>query len=450
MKSNNSMNWIEKKILPISNKIQRNRYLQSLQSAFMTLMPLMLVGSIVIILTRPLVDYTTMSPTDSWYGFFKGWQMFINDYGAPLLLLRSMTLYSISLWVATTISFFLARHYKMNEILSSILSLLMFFILCTTKTADGGLSNDFWGGEGLFAAIVIGILVTEFYRFLTEHHIGTIKMPDMVPPALKSSFASLFPIIIVTFTCVALSMIFTYGFGMIFPQAVLAIFHPLVVVIDNVFGFAISSIFTQVVWWFGIHNTAVTSMLEPLMMSNYASNAAAYANGILASDLPHIWTESLWWNFVVIGGSGATLAVAFMLLRSKSKQMKTVGRIALIPSLFNINEPIIFGLPIVLNPLFLIPWISAQTLNGVITFLCMQFNLVNKPFVYPGWNIPAPIAQFLATMDWRAVVLTIGLIIMDGLIYYPFLKVFEKQKLAEEMEEEVQEADKQIVHEGKS
>lgn len=432
METSKSMGWIEKRILPIANKIQRNRYLQAVQSAFMTLMPIMLVGSIVIILTRPLMDYTQMDPGDGGYAFFKTWQLFLDSYGGPLLLLRSMTLYSISLWVSFTISYFLARHYKMNPIITPMLTLLCFFVLCTTKTGDGGLSNDFWGGEGLFAAIVIGVVITEFYRFLTEHNIGVIKMPDMVPPALKSSFASLFPVIIVAFTSTIIATVFISCFDMIFPQIILNCFHPFVVVFDNVFGLALSSVATQIVWWFGIHNTAITSMLEPLMMSNYASNAAAYAAGVAASELPHIWTESMWWNFMVIGGSGATLSVAFLLLRSKSKQMKTVGKIAIIPAFFNINEPIIFGLPIVLNPLFFIPWISAQTLNGVIAFLCMQFGLVNRTFVYPGWNIPAPIAQFLATMDVRAIIMTIGLIILDAALYYPFLKVYEKQKLQEE------------------
>lgn len=99
------------------------------------------------------------------------------------------------------------------------------------------------------------------------------------------------------------------------------------------------------------------------------------------------------------------------------------------------NEPIIFGLPIVLNPLLFIPWLGAQTINGIVTYLCMQIGLVNRTFVYPGWNIPTPIAQFLATMDWRAIVLALSLVVLDGLIYYPFLKVYEKQKLAEEQQD---------------
>lgn len=431
-KDNFLLKWIEKSILPIANKIQRNKYLQAIQSAFMTLMPIMLIGGIITIITTPFVDYTKMATTDSMYNFYKGWQLFVNNYGMPLVILRSVTLSSISLWTSLAIAYFLAKHYKMNTIITSVVSLLMFFILCTSVTKDGGLSNDFWGGEGLFAGIIIGISVTELYRLFTTKKIGTIKMPDMVPPALKSSFASIFPIIFVTVICTVIAMLCNSILRITFPQAILNLFHPLVVTVDNAFGLSLSSILSQICWWFGIHDTAVTSLLEPLMYSNYSANAAAYAKGIAAANLPHIWTEPLWWNWMVIGGSGATLALAVMVLRCKSVQLKTVGKVAIIPALFNINEPLIFGLPIVLNPLFFIPWLLAPTINGLIAYICMAIGIVNKTFIYPGWNIPAPIAQFLSNMDLRSIFLTLVMIIIDGLIYYPFLKVWDRQKLEEE------------------
>lgn len=431
-KDNFLLKWIEKSILPIANKIQRNKYLQAIQSAFMTLMPIMLIGGIITIITTPFVDYTKMATTDSMYNFYKGWQLFVNNYGMPLVILRSVTLSSISVWTSLAIAYFLAKHYKMNTIITSVVSLLMFFILCTSVTKDGGLSNDFWGGEGLFAGIIIGIAVTELYRLFTTKKIGTIKMPDMVPPALKSSFASIFPIIFVTVICTIIAMLCNSILRITFPQAILNLFHPLVVTVDNAFGLSLSSILSQICWWFGIHDTAVTSLLEPLMYSNYSANAAAYAKGIAAANLPHIWTEPLWWNWMVIGGSGATLALAVMVLRCKSVQLKTVGKVAIIPALFNINEPLIFGLPIVLNPLFFIPWLLAPTINGLIAYICMAIGIVNKTFIYPGWNIPAPIAQFLSNMDLRSIFLTLVMIIIDGLIYYPFLKVWDKQKLEEE------------------
>lgn len=429
--------WIERRILPIANVIQRNRYLQAIQSGFLTCIPIMLLGSISIILTRPLLDYTKMDPSGFAYQFFRTWQVMVDSYGQPVVLLSYMTIYSLSFWAAITISYHLAKRYKMNELLTVMVVGVQFFVLCSFITGDGGINNDNWGGQGLFAGIVIAILVTELYRLLTEKKIGTIQLPGMVPPVLKNSFSAMFPVMITTGICTVISIIFNYGFGLSFPEAVLAVFHPFVLAIDNIFGLTISSLMSQTIWWFGIHNSAVTSMLEPLMYANIASNAASFAQGVSANSLAHIWTEPLWWNFMVIGGSGATLSVAFMLLFSKSKQMKTVGKIAIIPSLFNINEPIIFGIPIVLNPLFFIPWLSAQTINGIISYLCMQGGLINRTFIDPGWNMPAIIGQFLSTMDWRSIVLTIMLIVLDGVIYYPFFKVYEKQKVAEEQQEEV-------------
>lgn len=433
-----SMDWIEKKLLPIANKLQRNRYLQSLQSAFMTLIPIMMVGSICIIICNPLRDYTQMATTDSLYSFFKGWSLFLENYGEPVTILSWTCLYSISLWISVTISWYLSRYYKMNTIIPSLLSLSSFFVLCTTLTADAGFCSDYWGGEGLFAAIIIGIGITELYRILTEKKIGYIEMPDTVPPALKNSLGSLFPIIIVAAFVTVLSTLIRTVFGCTFPELILNCIHPVVACVDNVFGLAFGSILTQIVWWFGIHNTSVTGILEPLMMSNYAANAAAYSSGVATTALPHIWTEPLWWNFMVIGGSGATLGLVFLTLRSKSKQLKTIGRLSLVPAFFNINEPVIFGLPIVLNPLFFVPWLTAQTANGVITYLVMEVGLVNRTFVDPGWNMPPIIGQFLATLDWRAIVLAVALIALDALIYYPFLKVYERQKLQEESVEDVE------------
>lgn len=434
-----SMDWIEKKLLPIANKLQRNRYLQSLQSAFMTLIPIMMVGSICIIICNPLRDYTQMDAADTLYSFFKGWSMFLESYGEPVTILSWTCLYSISLWVSVTISWYLSRYYKMNTIIPSLLSLSSFFVLCTTLTGDLGFSSDYWGGEGLFAAIIIGIGITELYRALTEKKIGYIEMPDTVPPALKNSLGSLFPIIIVAAFVTVLSTFIRTAFGCTFPELILNCIHPVVTSVDNVFGLAFGSVLTQIVWWFGIHNTSVTGILEPLMMSNYAANAAAYSAGTATTALPHIWTEPLWWNFMVIGGSGATLGLVLLTLRSKSKQLKTIGKLSLVPAFFNINEPVIFGLPIVLNPLFFVPWLTAQTANGIITYLVMEVGLVNRTFVDPGWNMPPIIGQFLATLDWRAVILAIALIVLDALIYYPFLKVYERQKLKEESAEGVGE-----------
>lgn len=425
-------NWIEKRLLPIANKLQRNKYISAMQQTFMGLIPIMMIGSICIIITNPIRDYTLMAQTDALYGFFKSWALFLENYGEPITILSWTCLYSLGMWVAFTISYNLSRIYKMKTIIVPILSLLCFFVLCTTLTPDEGFDSSYWGGEGLFAALIIGILVTEAYRFLTEKKFGQINLPDTVPPVLKNSIGSLFPVIVIAALATTLCVILRATTGMIFPEVILGLISPIVAAVDNIFGLTFSSILTQITWWFGIHNSAVTSLLDPLTSANYIANAAAYSAGVIPAELPHIFTDMLWWNFMVIGGSGATFGLIFLMIKSKSKQIKTLGKLSFVPGLFGINEPIIFGLPIVLNPVFIIPWILAQTLNGIIAWICMDLNLVNKTFIDPSWNMPPIISHFIATLDWRAVVLAIALIVMDLLIYYPFFKAFEKQKIQEE------------------
>lgn len=427
-----STNWIEAKLLPIANKLQRNKYISAMQQTFMTLIPIMMIGSICIIIGTPIRDYTLMAETDAMYGFFKSWALFLENYGEPITILSWTCLYSLGLWVSFTISYNLSRIYKIKSLIVPILSLSCFLVLCTTLTGDQGFDSAYWGGEGLFAALVIGIVVTEAYRFLTNKKFGQINLPDTVPPVLKNSIGSLFPVILISAISTILCIVIRVTTGLIFPQIILGLFSPIVAAVDNIFGMVFSSVLTQIVWWFGIHNSAVTSLLDPLTSANYIANAAAYSAGTLPANLPHIFTDMFWWNFMVIGGSGATFGLLLLMLKSKSKQIRTIGKLSLVPGLFGINEPIIFGLPIVLNPIFIIPWVSAQTLNGIITWFCMDFGLVNKTFIDPSWNMPPIISHFLSTLDWRAAVLGIVLIIIDLLIYLPFLKVFEKQKLLEE------------------
>lgn len=209
---------------------------------------------------------------------------------------------------------------------------------------------------------------------------------------------------------------------------------PLVTAVDNVWGVIILAIIVMVFWWFGIHDSVITSALDPFFYNNLGANAAAFAAGTAAVALPHVVTAPFWWNFMAIGGSGATLGLAFLALTSKSKQLKTIGKLAFIPSLFNINEPLIFGLPLMYNPIMMIPFIIVMPLNGLITYLAMSSGIVARTFAYASWNMFSPIAALIDTMDIKAVLLIVVLIIVDILIYLPFFKAFEKEKLAEEQE----------------
>lgn len=431
MKGSKFQAWIEKHILPIANKIANQRHLRAIQSSFMSAMPFMMIGSFALILAEPPVDYTTLATSNIFYGFLKGWASFASVAADPLYLLYGCTLGCLSLYVCAGISYFLSKRYKLEGYIPIIISLASFLMLCSIRT-DAGFSRDWFGGEGLFAAMVISLLTTEGYRFLIEHKVGNIKMPDGVPPALSTAFSSLFPAAIITILAMLISIGIKFTPYETFPALIFSFVTPLIHVIDNVFGAAIASILTMVLWWFGIHDTAIGAVLSPIRDSNYAMNAAAYAAGTSKYALPYIFTSPFWWVFVAIGGSGATFALAIMLVRSKSKQLKEVGKLGIIPAFFNINEPILFGVPLILNPLFFFPFVFAQTFNAIITYLLMQTGIVAHTFAEPGWNMFAPIGAFISTLDWKAVVLVLCLIVLDGLVYYPFFKVYEKQMIKEE------------------
>ncbi|MDU0398165.1 PTS transporter subunit EIIC [Lactococcus lactis] len=190
-----------------------------------------------------------------------------------------------------------------------------------------------------------------------------------------------------------------------------------------------------IVWVFGIHGMIIaTPILYPFWYDNLNANINAAATGQV---VPHFMTEQFFQWFIWIGGAGATLSLAFLMaFFGKSEFSKKMGRFTLVPGIFNINEPLIFGVPIVMNPFFAIPFVLAPVVMGIITYLAMGvFHLVNYPIAIAPWTLPAPIGAMMATgLDWRAAVLAIINIIVAGIIYYPFFKAFDKNMIAKEQE----------------
>ena len=385
--------FIEKHIAPMANKLGRNKYVVALQNSFFAMIPFITVGALALVLISPPADYTTMDPGVA-RSLMQGWQAFADFTGPTFNFINMVTMNLLAFWIALGMGLNLAKHHKMTPAMP-ILVTTMSFLIWATMNPDGSLTFDYLGGTGLFVALVASILSFELYRTLTEKKVGHIDLSGAgVPPALADSLGNLLPVVII---------------------------------------FLIFGVSGQIIlWWFGIHDSVITGPLDVFLMSNYSANMAAFAAGTAAVSLPYIVNEPFWWTFMTIGGSGATLGLAVLAATSKSKQIRTVGRLGLIPAIFNINEPLIFGLPIMYNPTLLIPFVVAMPLNGVITYICMATGIVSKSFAYGGWNMPAPIAAFIATLDVKAFILAIALIIIDALVYLPFFKVYEKQKLAEE------------------
>lgn len=435
--------FIEKHIAPIANALGMNRYVVAIQNAFLTLVPFMTIGSFALIITSPPVDYTTMEPGFG-QAFFQGWAALADATMLPLTIVNVATMGVLSLWATIGLSFFLARHYKMTSFLPVALGVAAFLEMSAVD-AEGSLSMAYFDGTGLFSAIFVSFVAVEFYRFLSERKIGYIDLSGQgIPPALSDSIGNLVPAAIVLVVFGVLSGVVINLTGAPFPNLITLIMAPLVGALDSGPGVLILALVVMVLWWFGIHDSVITSPLFAFLTPSLAANMAAYAAGAAVTELPNILVEPFWWTFMMIGGSGATFGLAFCALFSKSKQLRTVGKLGIVPAFFNINEPIIFGMPIMFNPTLFIPFVLCPVLNGVVAYAAMAFGIVGRCFVYPSWNMFCPVAAILATMDWKAVVLCVGLIVIDVLIYLPFFKAYEKKKIAEEQladaATEVQEA----------
>ncbi|MDD3139888.1 MAG: PTS transporter subunit EIIC [Lachnospiraceae bacterium] len=431
-------NFIEKKIAPVANRLSRQKYLQALQNTFLALVPFFTIGSFALVITSPPMDYTTMK--GGWLcTFFKGWQMLADALGPVLNYVFLITMPLMALYVAVGIGYFLAKHHKMQTIVPVFVTAASFFI-AASMSAKGELSFTYFDATGLFTALLVSILSFECYRFLVEKRIGYIKLEGgAIPPALVDSIGNLIPVLIVLITVSVVNNIILSLTGNGLPVLMTMIMSPFVNMVDNVWGVLILAVVVMLFWWFGIHDSVITSALDPFFYSNLGANATAFAAGTTAVALPYVVTTPFWWNFMAIGGSGATLGLAVLAMTSKSKQIKTIGRIAIIPSLFNINEPLIFGLPLMYNPVMMIPFVLVMPLNGVLTYFAMSTGLVARTFAYASWNMFCPIAALIDTLDIKALILVILLIIVDIIIYLPFFKVYEKQKINEEVLESLEE-----------
>lgn len=294
------------------------------------------------------------------------------------------------------------------------------------------------GSGSLFGAIVTAIISVEIYRFFIEKKI-TIRMPDGVPPEVTNSFVALIPgaVILIFF------WIIRHMLGFDLNGFLSQLLMPLKGVLagNSLFGGLLTVFLICFFWVLGIHGPAIMGpVIRPFWDISIAENIDAFNAGTSAHAMPNIFTEQFLQWFVWIGGAGTTLALVVLFMFSKSKYLKSLGRLSILPGLFNINEPMIFGAPVVMNPVLGIPFILAPLVTTTLSYILTVSGVVPMMVARLPFAMPAPIAAWMST-NWSiaAGLLVIGNFLITLAIYYPFFKVFEKQQLAREAEEQAKE-----------
>ncbi|MBD8162742.1 PTS sugar transporter subunit IIC [Erwinia persicina] len=414
---------IENQISPIAARLSSQRHVVAIKDGFISSMPFLIVGSFMLLFAHPPFG------ADSQWAFARWWLGMVERHSAQIMMPYNMTMGIMAVYIAAAIAYNLAISYKMNGFMAACLS-LMSFLLVAAPQSNGALPVGSLGGEGIFTAIIVSLYSTELMHFLQKRNIG-FKLPEQVPPKIRQSFDLLIPILAIFLTLFPLSLLVQDQFGMLLPQAIMAVFKPIISASDSLPAVLIAVLLCHLLWFAGIHGAVIVGgILQAFWLTNLGINQQALNAG---EPITQIFIEPFWQFFIVVGGSGSTMGLVFLYLRSRSAHLRSIGKLGLVPSMFNINEPIIFGSPVVMNPLLFIPFITAPLVNAIIAWVATRTDLVNHVVSLAPWTTPGPIGAAWSTgWDFRAVILVGVLIVVSTLIYYPFFKMYERELLKQE------------------
>ncbi|EOC0417706.1 PTS sugar transporter subunit IIC [Cronobacter malonaticus] len=423
---------IENKITPLAGAMGSQRHVVAIRDGFLAALPFMIIGSFLLVFIFP-----PFSP-DTQIGFCRAWLDISLKYREQLMLPFNLSMGVMTFFISVGIGASLGKHYKLDPIMTGLLA-FMAFLLVAAPYKDGQISTQYFSGQGIFTALITAIYASEMYAFLKRHNI-TIRLPKEVPTGVARSFEILIPVVVIVFTLHPLNLLIESTTGMILPEAIMHLLSPLVAASDSLPAILISVLICQILWFAGIHGALiVTGIMNPFWMANLSANQAALAAG---QALPHIYLQGFWDHYLLIGGVGSTLPLAFLLLRSRAVHLRTIGKMGVVPSMFNINEPILFGAPVIMNPVFFLPFILVPMVNAVLAWTATKLGWLAQVVSLTPWTTPAPIgASWAANWAFSPVIMCLICMVMSALMYYPFVKAYERTLQKQETAQDSSESD---------
>ncbi|ELY2508427.1 PTS sugar transporter subunit IIC [Cronobacter sakazakii] len=423
---------IENKITPLAGAMGSQRHVVAIRDGFLAALPFMIIGSFLLVFIFP-----PFSP-DTQIGFCRAWLDLSLKYREQLMLPFNLSMGVMTFFISVGIGASLGKHYKLDPIMTGLLA-FMAFLLVAAPYKDGQISTQYFSGQGIFTALITAIYASEMYAFLKRHNI-TIRLPKEVPTGVARSFEILIPVVVIVLTLHPLNLIIESTTGMILPEAIMHLLSPLVAASDSLPAILISVLICQILWFAGIHGALiVTGIMNPFWLANLSANQAALAAG---QALPHIYLQGFWDHYLLIGGVGSTLPLAFLLLRSRAVHLRTIGKMGVVPSMFNINEPILFGAPVIMNPVFFLPFILVPMVNAVLAWTATKLGWLAQVVSLTPWTTPAPIgASWAANWAFSPVIMCLICMVMSALMYYPFVKAYERTLQKQEAAQDNTEGD---------
>lgn len=412
----------------LARKMDGSVHLTALRNGMMFTLPFTLLGGIFMILAFPPIP-GNLEGGNIFSDFLLGWQSFAAST-PQLLIPYYLTIGFMAVYIVLGVSYNLAKSYKLNAIYVSASALFVFLAIAGQPTSsDNGMMMPMGSldANGMFTGIFIAFFVVEVSRFLIKHNIK-IKMPDSVPPMVTAPFEMLIPLTICLISALLLNTgsenLFGHGLVSLVQMAI----QPLLTATDSLPSVILVNLLVMGFWFFGIHGASMlATIIGPIQASNLVDNASAYAAGEV---IPHVFAGSVKSIFgTVIMYQALLFAV---LLFAKSARLKSLAKISLVPNLFNINEPMLFGLPVVMNLTLIVPIIITVIINTATFYILMSADVIGRLVISLTPTIPGPINAYLSTMDWKAPILWIILFAINLAIFTPFVKSYDKEVLTQE------------------
>lgn len=421
---------ISEKMGILANRLNANKYLMTIKDSFLSVIPLIIVGSI-----GTLFSSVVCSKANG-IAQFAGFEWL--EQFAPLFdTVNYATMNILALLIAYYIGCNLAKNNGSDGHFEGMLSVCAF--ICAAPTTVSGLIGeevlslsaigvDVTNSKGLFVAMIVGMISIEFYGRLSKIERLKIKMPDSVPPNVSKSFSSLIPTIIVLFGVAIISFGFIQITGMYLSQAIYKVLAvPVNAAFQNPIGIILCAVIGAIFWICGLHGASIVNgVINPIVITALQTNADL----VLAGQAPtEIVTKPFWTMYVTMGGFGCTIGLLIAIfIASRREDDRSIAKLSLAPGIFGVNEPLIFGLPIVLNPTLAIPFVLAPMACAAIGYVATLIGFAAKAYIMIPWCLPPIVSGFLATGGHIGTVITqIICIIAATLIYLPFVKMRNKE-----------------------
>lgn len=438
-------NILDEKLASPMARLAEQRHLRAVRDGIIATLPLIIVASMFLV-----IGFLPNQLPQDW-----AIAVWIKDHAGDILLPHRVSMFIMTLYAVFGIGYSLAKSYDLDGLSGAIISELAYLLTIVplvgpeASEAVTNLANSNvdlaeyieqvpqgWlmpmanlGSAGMFVGIISAIVAVEIYRLFMQKGL-TIKMPPQVPESVARSFESLIPTAVVMLLFATISMWLKIDLHGIIGKLI----SPLISASDTLPSVMLIVFLDTFFWIFGIHGSSIVgTVARPLWLVLIDQNAQAFAAG---EAIPNIAAEPFYQWFIYIGGSGATIGLVLLLLfRSKSTYGKTLGKTAIIPAIFNINEPVIFGAPIVLNPVLMIPFVFVPMILSILAWVATNLGLIGRVITVAPWTLPGPIGAFFATGDIRASIFNILMIILAVIMYYPFFKIYDNKLYKEEHEE---------------